>query len=46
MATVDGKELTALRVDGWQQAWLLPASQERDRVELRVPRRNVRTPPC
>lgn len=26
VATVDGTELPALRVDGWQQAWRLPAS--------------------
>ncbi|MFE9770598.1 alpha-(1-_3)-arabinofuranosyltransferase family protein [Streptomyces sp. NPDC005931] len=24
-ATLDGKELTALRLDGWQQGWLVPA---------------------
>ncbi|WP_405194204.1 alpha-(1-_3)-arabinofuranosyltransferase family protein [Streptomyces anulatus] len=23
-ATLDGKELTPLRIDGWQQAWLIP----------------------
>jgi arabinofuranan 3-O-arabinosyltransferase len=34
VATVDGTELRALRVDGWQQAWLLPASEERERVEF------------
>ena len=34
VATLDGKELPALRVDGWQQAWVLPASDERVRVEL------------
>ncbi|MEV7004581.1 alpha-(1-_3)-arabinofuranosyltransferase family protein [Streptomyces sp. NPDC093982] len=26
-ATLDGKELTPLRIDGWQQAWLIPAGQ-------------------
>ncbi|MFG1891862.1 alpha-(1-_3)-arabinofuranosyltransferase [Micromonospora sp. NPDC049051] len=27
-ATVDGRPLTATRVDGWQQAWVLPAGGE------------------
>ncbi|MET8679395.1 alpha-(1-_3)-arabinofuranosyltransferase family protein [Streptomyces sp. NPDC004647] len=26
-ATLGGKELTPLRIDGWQQAWLIPAGQ-------------------
>ncbi|MGW7284531.1 alpha-(1-_3)-arabinofuranosyltransferase domain-containing protein [Streptomyces sp. NPDC054847] len=26
-ATLDGEELTPLRIDGWQQAWLVPAGQ-------------------
>ncbi|MGN9767505.1 alpha-(1-_3)-arabinofuranosyltransferase domain-containing protein [Micromonospora sp. SD12] len=26
-ATVDGRPLTATRVDGWQQAWVLPAGE-------------------
>ncbi|MEU0369270.1 alpha-(1-_3)-arabinofuranosyltransferase family protein [Streptomyces sp. NPDC006283] len=26
-ATLDGKELRPLRIDGWQQAWLIPAGQ-------------------
>ncbi|MFF3326914.1 alpha-(1-_3)-arabinofuranosyltransferase [Streptomyces sp. NPDC002889] len=26
-ATLDGRELTPLRIDGWQQAWLVPAGQ-------------------
>ena len=34
VATVDGKELTSLRVDGWQQAWLLPASDEPVEVDI------------
>lgn len=34
VAEVDGKELTPLRVDGWQQGWLLPAGGEVT-VELR-----------
>ncbi len=25
VATLDGRELTALRVDGWRQAWVVPA---------------------
>ena len=34
VATVDGEELPALRVDGWQQAWRLPASDEPLEVHL------------
>ncbi|MFK4594315.1 hypothetical protein RKD30_000982 [Streptomyces pristinaespiralis] len=26
-ATLDGEELTPLRIDGWQQGWLVPAGQ-------------------
>ncbi|MEU2407182.1 alpha-(1-_3)-arabinofuranosyltransferase family protein [Streptomyces rubiginosohelvolus] len=26
-ATLDGKELTPLRIDGWQQAWLVPEGE-------------------
>ncbi|NEE17675.1 DUF3367 domain-containing protein, partial [Streptomyces sp. SID7499] len=26
-ATLDGKELTPLRIDGWQQAWLIPEGE-------------------
>ncbi|MEU9335766.1 alpha-(1-_3)-arabinofuranosyltransferase family protein [Streptomyces sp. NPDC048290] len=26
-ATLDGKELTAVRLDGWQQGWLVPAGE-------------------
>ncbi|MGP4004023.1 alpha-(1-_3)-arabinofuranosyltransferase domain-containing protein, partial [Streptomyces sp. 8N706] len=26
-ATLDGRELTPLRLDGWQQAWLIPAGE-------------------
>jgi arabinofuranan 3-O-arabinosyltransferase len=34
VAEVDGEELTPVRVDGWQQGWLLPAG-EQVTVELR-----------
>ncbi|KAA1429048.1 alpha-(1-_3)-arabinofuranosyltransferase domain-containing protein [Nocardioides antri] len=34
VAEVDGEELTPVRVDGWQQGWILPAG-ERTTVELR-----------
>lgn len=33
-AEVDGKALTAVRVDGWQQGWVLPAGEETS-VQLR-----------
>ncbi len=33
-ATVNGERLSSLRVDGWQQAWLLPASDEPIEVDL------------
>ncbi|UUW87678.1 alpha-(1-_3)-arabinofuranosyltransferase [Pimelobacter simplex] len=35
IAELDGKELTPIRVDGWQQGWLLPAGTGTARVELR-----------
>ncbi|PWN03628.1 hypothetical protein DJ010_05910 [Nocardioides silvaticus] len=34
VAEADGEELTPIRVDGWQQGWLLPAGEEVT-VELR-----------
>ena len=34
VASVDGKNLTSLRVDGWQQGWLLPASDEPVEVDI------------
>ena len=34
VAEVDGEELTPVRVDGWQQGWVLPAG-EQVTVELR-----------
>ena len=34
VAEVDGEELTPVRVDGWQQGWLLPAGEQVN-VELR-----------
>ncbi|RHW25124.1 DUF3367 domain-containing protein [Nocardioides immobilis] len=34
VAEVDGEELTPVRVDGWQQGWVLPAGEEAT-VELR-----------
>ena len=34
VATVEGEELPALRVDGWQQGWLLPASEKPVEVDL------------
>ncbi|MBS45759.1 MAG: hypothetical protein CMH83_21815 [Nocardioides sp.] len=33
-AEVDGEPLTALRVDGWQQGWVLPASADPVDVDL------------
>ncbi|KAB2807535.1 DUF3367 domain-containing protein [Pimelobacter simplex] len=35
VAELDGKELTPIRVDGWQQGWLLPAGSGPAQVELR-----------
>ncbi len=34
VAEVDGEDLTAVRVDGWQQGWILPAGEQVE-VELR-----------
>ncbi len=34
VAEIDGTRLQALRVDGWQQAWVLPASDEVVRIEI------------
>lgn len=35
VAELDGRRLEPIRVDGWQQAWLLPAGQEAATVRLR-----------
>ncbi len=35
VADSDGRRLQPIRVDGWQQAWLLPASQDAATVRLR-----------
>ena len=35
VAELDGRRLTPIRVDGWQQAWLLPAGSHTSTVRLR-----------